>query len=119
MFSTYPFVWDFVENLPDGNNKDIFMLDTLAGLSGGIVGPLKKAVSARGYCPTGATEIRMPSNYARTDHEKPEDERLRSKGREKAASFAKDLASVRASWPSIPLLPDLVKRVGRDPRSAA
>lgn len=119
MFSTYPFVWDFVENLPDGHNKDIFMLDTLAGFSGGIVGPLKRAVSTRGYCPIGATEIRMPSNYARTDREKPEDGRLRSRGRGKAASFAKDLASGRASWPSIPLLPDLVKRLGRDPRSSA
>lgn len=49
--STYPFVWQFIRNLPEAKGTPVFMVDTLAGFSGGIVGPLKgkvfPAISAR------------------------------------------------------------------------
>ncbi len=61
--STYPFVWKFVESLPEGDGREVFMVDTLATFSGGIVGPLKKALEKKGYTPIGAIEIKMPSNY--------------------------------------------------------
>ncbi len=47
LFSTYPFVWEFAENLAPGRGKEIFMVDTLAGFSGGVVGLMKRVVSAR------------------------------------------------------------------------
>ncbi|MCK4608578.1 MAG: 4Fe-4S ferredoxin, partial [Gammaproteobacteria bacterium] len=64
-FSTYPFVWNFINNLPRGQGTEAFMLDTLAGFSGGIVGPLKKALLNKSYLPIGAKEFIMPSNYGR------------------------------------------------------
>jgi ferredoxin len=119
LFSTYPFVWEFAENLAPGRGKGIFMVDTLAGFSGGVVGPMKRVVSARGYHPVGAVEIRMPSNYARTEQEGPKDDRLRRRGLKKAAAFARNLVAGRTSWRSIPLLPELIKRLGRSPQGRA
>lgn len=119
MFTAYPFVWEFIENLPDGRGRDIFMVDTLAGFSGGIVGPLKRKVIQKGYRPIGASEIRMPSNYSRNQPEGQKDVRIREKGLQKAISFAKDLLNGRAAWWSIPLVPDIISRLGRSPDSAA
>ena len=119
LFSTYPFVWEFAENLAPGRGKGIFMVDTLAGFSGGVVGPMKRVVSARGYHPIGAVEIRMPSNYARTERERPRDDRLRRRGLKRADAFAKNLAAGRTSWRSIPLLPELIKRLGRNSQGRA
>jgi hypothetical protein len=44
---TYPFVWDFIKSLPQANSTPIFMVDTLAMYSGGIVGPVKKLLKIR------------------------------------------------------------------------
>jgi ferredoxin len=119
LFSTYPFVWEFAENLAKGRGREIFMIDTLAGFSGGIVGPMRRVVSARGYRPVGAVEIRMPSNYARTERGGSRDDTLRGRGLEKASLFARNLAAGRASWRSVPLLPEFVKRLGRSSQSRA
>ena len=119
LLSTYPFVWEFAENLADGRGRGIFMIDTLAGFSGGIVGPMRRVVSARGYRPVGAVEIRMPSNYARTERENSRDDALRRRGLKKASAFARNLAAGRTSWRSVPLLPEFVKRLGHNPQSRA
>jgi hypothetical protein len=55
-------LWDFIENHPMAQRTEIFMLDTLGGFSGGIVGPIRRKVKNRGYKPIGACEIVMPSN---------------------------------------------------------
>ncbi|MCE5213400.1 MAG: hypothetical protein LLF83_01595 [Methanobacterium sp.] len=39
--STYEFVWKFIKSLPLSEGTEIFMVDTLAGFSGGIVGPVR------------------------------------------------------------------------------
>jgi hypothetical protein len=64
ILSTYPLVWDFIENLPMAQGTEIFMVDTLGGFSGGIVGPIRRKVKNRGYKPVGACEIVMPSNIS-------------------------------------------------------
>ena len=91
LLSTYPFVWEFAENLADGRGRGIFMIDTLSGLSGGIVGPMRRVVSARGYRPVGAVEIRMPSNYARTERGTPGTTPC-------AAGVSKRRPSLRKTW---------------------
>ncbi len=60
---TYPFVWEFIENLPNGEGKDIFMIDTMGAVSGGIVGPVKRIVSKKKFNPIGALEVVMPNNF--------------------------------------------------------
>ena len=43
------------------------MVDTLGGFSGGIVGPLRRLLTRKGYAPLGAREIRMPMNFGAVD----------------------------------------------------
>lgn len=52
--STYLFVWDFIDGLPEANSTDIFMVDTMAHYSGGIVGPLRRILDKKGYRTIGA-----------------------------------------------------------------
>lgn len=119
MFTAYPFVWDFIEGLPDGNGRSVFMMDTLAGFSGGIVGPLKRVLARKGYRTIGAKEIRMPSNYSRKEPEEEKDGQIRARGLKKAASFAEDLNSGSSSWRGIPILSDIISKVGRNAGSFA
>lgn len=119
MFTAYPFVWKFIEALPDGEGRSAFMIDTLAGFSGGIVGPLRRVLSRKGYRPIGAKEIRMPSNYSRKEPEGEKDARLRERGVKKAAAFAHDLMSGKSSWRSFPILPDIIKGIGQSVTSTA
>lgn len=87
---TYPLVWDFCRKLPPGEGREVFMADTLAAFSGGIVGPLGRFLRRRGYVLLGAAEIVMPSNFF--PREVPED-KLRST-REKAAGEARAYAEI-------------------------
>ena len=119
MFTAYPFVWDFIEGLPDGKGRSVFMMDTLAGFSGGIVGPLKRVLARKGYRTIGAKEIRMPSNYSRKEPEGEKDVQIRTNGFKKAASFAHDLISGSSSWRSFPILSDIISKVGRKGGSSA
>ncbi len=119
MFTAYPFVWEFVGNLPDGKGMDIFMVDTLAGFSGGVVGPMRDAVSAKGFRPIGAREIRMPSNYARTDPGGEKDNEIRNRAMEKAAAYARALVEGKTSWRKIPVVSTLVRAMGKNPDGSA
>jgi len=105
VFSTFPFVWDFIKSLPDANGTGIFMVDTLGGFSGGIVGPLREIVKKKGYTPMGAMEIQMPTNIFYIQDE--ETNRIKvEKGLIKAKMYAWDLIGGKAKWDRTPLLSD-------------
>jgi NAD-dependent dihydropyrimidine dehydrogenase PreA subunit len=92
MQSTYPHVWRFLENLPaNQEGRGAFMVDTLAGFSGGIVSPLKKLLEGKGFLPLGAEEVKMPSNYSRKERWTDADADLVKTGEQKAAVFARQL----------------------------
>ena len=105
---TFPFVWDFVRSLPQADGTPIFMVDTLAMYSGGVVGPMRKLLGSKGYAPVGAKEIRMPGNLfpRKVDPEDVED-KVR-KGLEKAERYANDLLEGRARWGRVPILSDMM-----------
>ena len=104
--TTYPLVWEFCERLTPGQDAPIFMVDTLAGYSGAVVGPLREVVRSRGYRPIGAREIRMPSNLYPVLVSGRRNERLRERGKRLARKYALDLLAGRTTWGHIPLLPD-------------
>jgi len=114
---TYPFVWDFINALPETDGTFIFMLDTLAAFSGGIVGPVKKIVRKKGYCPIGSKEIVMPTNFFPGKINKEKNERKISKGLKRAESYADDLLSGTAEWRRIPILSDLLAFCSRNQRT--
>ncbi len=111
--STYPLVWDFIDRLPSGRGAGVFMVDTLHSFSGGMVGPLRKVMTRKGYRPLGAREIKMPNNFfpGRIDPEK--NERKKSAGLEQARRFAGELLAGTAFWNRVPVLSGLVCRFSR------
>lgn len=104
--STYPFIWRFLKHLKNGHGQPVYMLDTLAGFSGGIVGPLKRLLKKRGYSPVGAKEIIMPSNL-RFGEFSPEDvKEAIDTGRSKGIAFAEAVLKRNVSWPYYPVFED-------------
>ncbi len=96
---TYPLVWDFINSLPEGNDTEVFMLDTLAGFSGGIVEPLGDIFRKKGYTLLGAIEIIMPSNFLRRRAGTDDDYVLLEKGCQQARAFAAKLVEGSSCWP--------------------
>lgn len=109
--STYPFVWEFIESLPPADGTPIFMVDTLAGYSGGIVGPLHNKLKKKGYDPQGACEIIMPSNifYIQSAGTRS---KLIVKGINKAEKYAQALVDGQARWGSFPIFPQILYTLG-------
>jgi ferredoxin len=107
--TTYPLVWSFCQQLAPAQGTPVFMVDTMAGYSGAIVGPLRSVVLKRGYKPIGAREIIMPSNLYPIRISEERNRRLRLRGQEQARAYARDLLAGHAHWGHIPLLPDLFR----------
>lgn len=111
--STYHFVWNFIKKLPKAQGTPIFMVDTLGGFSGGIVGSLKKLVSKKGYHPQGACEI-IILQYLLISDEKTCQAKI-EKGLLKAEQYALRLIEGTAKWGRTPLISDamyLASRLG-------
>lgn len=111
-FSTYPFVWRFIYNLPQAKNCSIFMLDTMAGFSGGIVGPLGKVLRNKGYQTIGAAEFIMPSNLGTIKSAAKNQCRI-NKSMPKITQYAYDLLAGKTKWRRIPILSDLVRLISK------
>ncbi|HRU06326.1 MAG TPA: EFR1 family ferrodoxin [Candidatus Brocadiia bacterium] len=112
-FSTYPFIWRFIERLPPGQATPAFMVDTLAGFSSGIVGPLKKLIRSKGYAPIAARQITMPSNYFPRRIDEAGNQAKRDRGCAKARDYAAAILDGRAKWRRLPLVSDLLCRLSR------
>ncbi len=107
--STNKFVWDFFYNLPNvySMNIDVFMADTMASFSGGIVGPLKMVLKNKGYNCIGAKEFRMPSNYTKQNFDK--NRLIIEKSLEEAENFAIDLINGKIKWRRAPIFSDFMR----------
>ena len=103
--STYEFVWEFVKSLPQSEGAEIFMVDTLGGISGGIVGHMKEIVKKKGYVPIGAKEIIMPPNIFYIQDEETNKNKI-EKGLIKAEEYANEIINGKAKWGRVPLLSD-------------
>ena len=110
---TYPFVWKFIENLPNGEGKDIFMVDTLGAVSGGIVGPVKGIVKSKKYNPVGALEIVMPSNFFPKKEDKKVNKIKCEMAVEKAERFVERMIKGDEKWSRVPVLPDMVSLMSK------
>jgi len=111
--STFPFVWDFIEKMPAAEGTEVFMVDTLAAFSGGLVGPLRKILQAKGYIPIGAKEIKMPSNFYPKKISSEKDEEKIAKGLQTARNYALALVQGTAAWGKIAIFSDLIFTLSR------
>lgn len=110
-FSTYPTVWRFIHSLPPGEGREVFMIGTMGGFSGGMQGPLRRVLVRKGYQPIAAKFFVMPGNYNRKSNDDSlnarheNDARRLQKALLEARLFAYDLLKGRTKWSSgIPLL---------------
>lgn len=110
--STYPLVWRFIEGLPEGDQREVFMLDTLAAASGGMVGPLRKLLVRKGYAPVGACEVKMPGNFLKIAPEE-KNTAIRETGLKAAEAFARRLLSGDAEWGRVPVMSDMACALSR------
>lgn len=96
--STYPPVWEFLEALPEVNGTEIFLVDTLAMVSGGILGPMRSLLQRKGYSPIGAREIAMPSNFLCKSIDEDKNQAIRNSALDDARLFASQLSAGDARW---------------------
>ncbi len=111
--STYKFVWDFIEKLPNGEGREVFMVDTLMMYSGGIVGPLKKKLEEKGYTPIGAKEIKMPNNLLPRSINEEKNKKIVEKGLAEAEKYALSLIEGKAEWKGQTVFGDLIYAISR------
>lgn len=109
--STYPFVWKFIESIPETSDTQIFMVDTLASYSGGIIGPLNKRLVNKGYKLIGAREIIMPPNIFYIQKDKSCKKKVH-KGLKKAEKYAEELLEGKTKWGRVPILSDFLYGLG-------
>ncbi len=105
--STYEFVWDFIKALPEANGTNIFMVDTLGGFSGGIVGPVREIVKKKGYDPIGAKEIVMPPNIFYVQDEATNKNKIQI-GLLEAEKYAQNIINGESKWGRVPVISDLL-----------
>jgi ferredoxin/flavodoxin len=112
--STFPLVWKFINNLPEVKNQKIFMVDTLESFSGGVVGPMKKILTLKGYDCIGAIEIKM-SNSMQMNNKKIEfDQRKNIEAIKTATIFTNNLIAGKTEWKRIPILSDMMKAISKE-----
>ncbi|HPN84374.1 MAG TPA: EFR1 family ferrodoxin [Victivallales bacterium] len=68
MFPVYaqcppPFVFKWIESLPEGKGQKAVVISTYASMSGLVAAPLKKILKKKGFCPVVVREIKMPHNF--------------------------------------------------------
>ncbi|MBP7563562.1 MAG: EFR1 family ferrodoxin [Candidatus Cloacimonetes bacterium] len=118
-FSTYPFVWDFINQLPRTNGTDLFMITTMAGMVGALTMQVKKIIQKKGYYPLGAEAFIMPSNLSKNANESAKLENLKQKAEIRAVHFVEGLINRNAKWSynifsAVPF--DLVYKLANPPK---
>lgn len=96
--TTYPFVWNFIKNLPDSTGEDVFMVSTLAGSNSRVEKAVGKKLKKKGYNLLASTEITMPSNFFIDINEEVSNEKLMSEGLSEAEEYAEKLVNGEESW---------------------
>ena len=103
VFATYPLVWRFLEALPVAQGTPFFLLATMGGMAGGLAGPVRAIITAKGYRALGARQIVMPSNmFVREGTAREEEKRRRAVAQ--AAGFARELIAETAGWNYVPVV---------------
>jgi Pyruvate/2-oxoacid:ferredoxin oxidoreductase delta subunit len=104
-FSTYPTAWRFIDSLPPGEGRDAFFLATMGGCGGGMQGPIRRALAAKGYRPTGSLVVRMPSNYGNKVLDEAKNSSLKAAAISRIREYARKLEEGTATWPGgVPLV---------------
>lgn len=113
--STNPLVWEFIYQLPRVEERDVFMFDTMESYSGGIVGPLKKVLTKKGYHCIGAREFTMSSILSMRKKKKEMGKVKDQRALQLVIDYADDLVNNRAKWNRIPIFSDVIRSISKHP----
>ncbi len=111
--STYPLVWRFVEALPEVTEQKVFMVDTMQGFSGGVVGPMKKLLQRKGYDCVAAKEIKMTNSMETNAEKKAVGQEKNKRALETAKDFVSDLLYGKGEWGRMPLFSDAMCAISK------
>lgn len=111
--STYPLVWDFVDRMPNMIGQKIFMIDTLMSFSGGIVGPMKKVLTEKGYNCLGAIELKMSNSMNTKSIASKKYQLKHQKALNQADDFIKKLVNKQTQWKRIPVVSDGMRLISK------
>ncbi|MGL6195119.1 MAG: EFR1 family ferrodoxin [Thermoguttaceae bacterium] len=105
-FSIPVYVKAFVKSLPQVNGTEAMMLGTHGALSGGVMGPLKRLLTQKGFKCRGARIISMPCSYFPFTGEET-NRKLLNRGMEQVKRYADDFNANAVSWSRWPILSDV------------
>ena len=116
-WASYPTVTRFIERLPEGYGREVFMLATYERFTAGMQGPIKKILLKKGYRPTGAAFFKMPGNFLARPIADEERVSIVEAAMTQATRFAVALAQERTGWANgLPLLSNLLYRFSKTTR---
>ncbi|NLG04402.1 MAG: 4Fe-4S dicluster domain-containing protein [Clostridia bacterium] len=92
--SVSPYIWKYINSLPDGNQDPIHVVLTM-NESASIIWPLKKVLEKKNYQPKGIIEISMPNNMLLGSD--TTSERMPA-AISKAEQFAQDFINQKEVW---------------------
>jgi len=75
-WNTYPFVRTWINNLPDGNNTEVFLFSTMGDSSCGMIAHIAKILEKKNYKVVGAKGFIMPNNFLLVLKDKKNKERI-------------------------------------------
>jgi len=105
IFSTYPVVVNFIKGMPKADGTKVFMVDTMGGLSLGLVSHVKTMLRRKGYNTIGAKEFVMPDNFIPSLDKDLKNPGIMEKAFLKAEAYAEKLWHGKTSWHSVPVFP--------------
>ena len=105
-FSIPEIVRKFVRSLPCANGTAAMMLGTHGALSGGVVGPMRRELTAKGFHCVAARILSMPDSFF-PFLSKEKLERQLNRGLDNAERYAEDFAAGIARWTRWAVLSDL------------
>jgi ferredoxin/ribosomal protein S18 acetylase RimI-like enzyme/flavodoxin len=97
-FSTYPTVFNFLNSMPEGYGRKIFMLGTMGGAGIGIEGPIREILAKKGYSPIISKLFVMPGNYGNKQIPEERNKARICKFENDAISIAEAIAKGNGRW---------------------
>lgn len=89
-WNTYPFVRQWIDNLPDGNGAEVFLFATMGDSSCGMIHHIAQILEKKNYKILDADSFLMPNNFLLVQGDKA-NEKKRNKNLLKVEKFANDI----------------------------
>lgn len=97
-FSSYPTALNFIDSLPPGGGRKIFMICTMGGAGLGMQGPIRRQLVEKGYSPIAFKLFVMPGNYGRKEIPTDKNSARIEKTEAEVLAFAKSLCAGAERW---------------------